>query len=492
MPNITRQQAINRWDKLPMILREAMFSERNADILWGVCETQHLSEDKIRKIAALAGNILLGFIHPEDLAKEIKDAVGINSEIAEIIAKEIDRKIFTPIRSEVDKAYALSFTAEEEIEESEIISEPSGPVMADIVKPEIKITKPKLAAVEPLKIITTEEGEKIVLPGAGIEAIEETPAPALASVTEIPTAEVPAEAPVMLHKEAEGIKPVFGAKKSLGDLFGHLLGRQSKISAEEPEKKEFISAAQIETQPEAAPGSEQSFTGAAIAVEPAKSEARVVHYEPALRTPITETGEPVPTPVENLISELKEAQPPALSEKPKEPTSNAEELIKAKVVNIKADENKQDIQLKSKFNLREFFNFRKKKEQEEKSPDYETISKKEEKEEKVEEKKSFFSKMLSFIKKDTKDEKLEIKNEERKNIKDDGLEIKDEKQKDIVQEHNPSVMEIKLESKPEAVLEAPLAEKLEEKSSDAKVEQKENFFKKNFEKLIKLFKKKSV
>ncbi|PIY59551.1 hypothetical protein COY96_01175, partial [Candidatus Wolfebacteria bacterium CG_4_10_14_0_8_um_filter_37_11] len=94
MPNITKQQALNRWDKLPMVLREAIFSERNADILWGVCETQHLSEDKIYRIATLAGDTIMGFIHPEDLAKEIKETTNIHSDIADLIVKEIDRKIF--------------------------------------------------------------------------------------------------------------------------------------------------------------------------------------------------------------------------------------------------------------------------------------------------------------------------------------------------------------------------------------------------------------
>ena len=48
----------------------------------------------------------VGFIHPEDLAKEIKDALNLNPEIANSIADEIDRKIFNPIRTDLEKIYS--------------------------------------------------------------------------------------------------------------------------------------------------------------------------------------------------------------------------------------------------------------------------------------------------------------------------------------------------------------------------------------------------
>ena len=108
MLKISRQQVLQRWDALPQNLREALFSEYNSGILWRICEEQHLSEDKIFKVAALTGDVIMGFMHPEDLSDEIKKELVINAEIASSISRQIDRKIFTLIRSDIDKIYAPS------------------------------------------------------------------------------------------------------------------------------------------------------------------------------------------------------------------------------------------------------------------------------------------------------------------------------------------------------------------------------------------------
>ncbi|MBI5306028.1 hypothetical protein HZB04_00320 [Candidatus Wolfebacteria bacterium] len=334
MPNITKQQAINRWDKLPMILREAVFSERNADILWGICETQHLTEDKIYAIAALTGDIIMGLLHPDDLAKEIKETTGIHSDMADLIVKEIDRKIFSLIRSEIDKAYTLPLESEiyEEIEKAGIeISETGGQVVSDIIKPEIKITKPKPLIDEPLRIIATEEGENIILPGAT------APAEAAVDVAKI-------EGPAVLYKE-ETAKSVLGTRKSLGDLFGHLLGRKSSILTEGEENKESMSiAGQMEA------GGFEIKKEEFVNPSEAEEKARVVHYESVLRTPISETGESasLQSSVSAPASEIQKSAEQEI-QKASETTAEREileeEIAKAKVVNFKVEDetNKKDI-----------------------------------------------------------------------------------------------------------------------------------------------------
>ena len=81
MLKISRQQLINRRDSLPDNLREALFSEYNSETLWKICEGQHLSEDKIYIIATLAGDVILGFLHPEDLALEIKKTLILSPNL---------------------------------------------------------------------------------------------------------------------------------------------------------------------------------------------------------------------------------------------------------------------------------------------------------------------------------------------------------------------------------------------------------------------------
>ena len=106
MIKISRDQFNTRWASLPQNLREALFSDENSAILWHVCGAQHLSEDKIAVVAAVTGQAILGLIHPEDVPKQIKAELNLNQEIANTIYEEVDRKIFSSIRTDLQKVYS--------------------------------------------------------------------------------------------------------------------------------------------------------------------------------------------------------------------------------------------------------------------------------------------------------------------------------------------------------------------------------------------------
>ena len=216
----------------------------------------------------------MGFIHLEDLAKEIKEATGIHSEIVDLIVKEIDRKIFALIRSEIDKAYALPLTSEAEIEEAEG-GEITEPVVTDIrretdgvkIIKEVRYAQP--AEVEPMRIVGVGEEEKLVIPKAEEKSFkieEPVSAPEPVSATTMP------EGPVVLHEEEE-LKSVLGEtkKKSLGELFGFLNGKESAV------KKESASVI-----------GEVGYDS--LEVDKLRSEKepeeRVVHYDVGLMTPL--------------------------------------------------------------------------------------------------------------------------------------------------------------------------------------------------------------
>ncbi|MDP3948640.1 MAG: hypothetical protein Q8Q17_01675 [bacterium] len=91
---------------MPEILREAMSSEANSDIVWKTAENEHLPEDKIMVVSRLVGYVLMGFVHPEDLARELHDNLGIDSRIAASIAEPINKKIFQPLREELETIYS--------------------------------------------------------------------------------------------------------------------------------------------------------------------------------------------------------------------------------------------------------------------------------------------------------------------------------------------------------------------------------------------------
>jgi len=204
MIQVTKDKALQRYDLLTENLKAALFSSSNAEIVRKVGESQHLTEDKIVVIGKIIGYVILGFIHSEDLAQEIKDALNLNSEIANSIAAEIDRKIFALIRADLEKVY-----------------QPPTEEILDLrakVEPPTEVEMPK--AEEP-KVVPVEE--KIQSKPEEIQSKEVQPPEVKPQFGEVepPKIGVGEAEPLIIHKEAE-FKPLAETKKSLGGLFGFL------------------------------------------------------------------------------------------------------------------------------------------------------------------------------------------------------------------------------------------------------------------------------
>jgi len=212
---ITQQQARERWDTLPEVLREALFSERNADTVISVSKSEHLAPEKISSIATLVGDVLLGFVDRDDLARELRSELNLNPQIADTIAKELDRKIFTPIRSEIDQNYrpAEDGTGSHIDLRREISPAASRPEVKPIVSPGAPlVSKPAWPEQKPSEF---------------------TPSPPIPSVK---SSESDEPAPFMIHHEGGGIAPMVDTKKSLGGLFrgvgrGNVGGDSSHVAA---------------------------------------------------------------------------------------------------------------------------------------------------------------------------------------------------------------------------------------------------------------------
>ena len=105
MITVLQSQSFTRWDTLPDVLREALFAEEVSDFVWKTCRAENIPEEKIFDVARIAGYVLFGFLHPEDMAVEIRDALKIDIRIATAIADAINKRIFTPLRPDIDKVY---------------------------------------------------------------------------------------------------------------------------------------------------------------------------------------------------------------------------------------------------------------------------------------------------------------------------------------------------------------------------------------------------
>ena len=315
MLKITKFQYIERWDALPPVLREAMFSPANGEIIWRVGEEHHLKEEQIAQIAGICGNIVMGFLHPEDLAKEIKTSIGIDERLAAAISREIDRKVFSPLRSEIEKVYSPAGPVIEEIKPPEAVETPVEKLVETPAAEEIKgeeITGEHKIDISEFKVISPEEkpfdatqGE----PPAGeaeppvVSSVEPPVPPAFAEKPKemkaeevelaiLPKMEAsPVEAeklteeakPIIIHEEAE-IKAVREPARpfSLGSVFGFFKKKETK-----PVEPPTMAEIEMET-PE-----EPSFAEA-----PEGKPAKMVNYEltpPPENLPVDEKPD-VPTP----------------------------------------------------------------------------------------------------------------------------------------------------------------------------------------------------
>lgn len=200
MQTITNEQIYDRWEQVPEVLREAFFSTENGEIVWKACEDAGLSEDVIDNVLIVLGNILLGFTHINDLAKELLSIPGMDPKAVDPIIFQIDKRIIDPLKVDILRLYGL-------------VSGAASRMAAPAVETPVKIT-----AEEP-KILT--ETTQLEIGKAKVEGAGELATKA---------AESSIEAPAIIHAEME-VKPVAQKKhapSSFGGLFGFRKGGEHK------------------------------------------------------------------------------------------------------------------------------------------------------------------------------------------------------------------------------------------------------------------------
>jgi hypothetical protein len=300
MLKIPRQRVLERWDTLPDNLKEALFSESNSSIVWQIGTLNHLSEEKISIMATIVGDVIFGFLHPDDLTREIQETLNLNPKIANSISREINRKIFAPLRSDLEKIYSpvtimpeIKLPTKPEVEakiEKEIEPKPLVEIKPEAeIKPKIEI-KPE---VEPKP--------------APLPTIPPVPAPT------IPPTTIPSEKPFILQQETEP-KPVGEKKRVSPPIIGWFKKEKPRPAAEAPIKVEleiFGQKAEEKKEP--------------IVAKTEAPKQKVIHYrEVEMPTPFGKAqGEPFGKPG---IQPPKETQPPK-TEVPMPPAIEAEKPV---------------------------------------------------------------------------------------------------------------------------------------------------------------------
>ena len=129
MVTITQNQAKKRFLTIPPSLQDAIFSVQTAEIIARIGEDNNLDDARAEKLSEAVGWVLLGFMHPEDLAKELQENANVPAQAAAAIANSVAAKIFSPLKSEIEKTYA-PLPHEDEADAPKMIQDISMPTSA--------------------------------------------------------------------------------------------------------------------------------------------------------------------------------------------------------------------------------------------------------------------------------------------------------------------------------------------------------------------------
>lgn len=323
---LTEEKILKRIDSLPQRLQEALDSEHNVDIVNQICTKNHLlDEEKAETIRQIAAMVLLGFLHSYDVAQEINEYLNLNNpQLAREITNELDAKVFSPLKDELENNFRPLMPEKEE----KLVAEIMPPAL--IKKEEAKTGEKKTEVpleVKPVEI-KIEEIFGATPPSASGRGtpspitpppVPSAPSPRI-SPTELfgakpkePPAAGPAEPaaasgepkPTMLHEEAV-TKPLRSASGFSIEV-PLLKLSDTSVKSEAPPLRPALLELGIEPQkPEVKKP-----------LEPQKP--RVVHYT-EFRTPLGKPELPAPPQPENKIEagrEIKEitieSRPPPLT-----------------------------------------------------------------------------------------------------------------------------------------------------------------------------------
>jgi len=107
MLKLSQQQLNERWDKMPARLKEILCDYETSQKVRNICNFYHLNDERIRIVADLIGEVLMGFLAIDDFKNCLSQDLSILGQtIINSLDERIQKEIFAPIRREIEQNYA--------------------------------------------------------------------------------------------------------------------------------------------------------------------------------------------------------------------------------------------------------------------------------------------------------------------------------------------------------------------------------------------------
>jgi len=102
---ISEQQFWEAYDAASAELQNAIFSEETAKIIFNACVENKVEDERISQIAQSVGDVLLGFLSPEQLQPTLELDLNLEPQTAENICQIIYDSVFEPVRPQLAELY---------------------------------------------------------------------------------------------------------------------------------------------------------------------------------------------------------------------------------------------------------------------------------------------------------------------------------------------------------------------------------------------------
>ena len=94
-----------RFDALPENLKKEILADKNVQLIYNICQDYAIPEEKVKYITLLVGEVFLGYIKPEEVARELNTFFDIDLQKSNFIEIELKQKIFNGLKTDLDKIY---------------------------------------------------------------------------------------------------------------------------------------------------------------------------------------------------------------------------------------------------------------------------------------------------------------------------------------------------------------------------------------------------
>lgn len=305
---VTGEELKKRWDEASDTIHEALFGTAANDQFDQIAEHFHLSDDKKESLSQLCVLVFLGFLHFDDLFKEIRDSLIIDSRVALDVYHELDKKLFDPYRKEIEDNFIKHKIGA--IKESEVIQpkpvEPQvvlkseeGPEVINLKQEVVPVSEPvKLKVISETKPIQPSvqaprqpapaSMESVMQPKPLVEnkqSFSGNNPPETSKAPELPKE----EGPMILHKkeEAPTVAQAQATSAFKQSSFGGFFGSFRTMGSQKP--ADAISVAKIETPGDIKKKIEDDIVQKIpVVVKKYEEPAKTIHYSD-LKTPLEKT-----------------------------------------------------------------------------------------------------------------------------------------------------------------------------------------------------------